>query len=162
MQRSSETIGAIAAALAKAQAELAAGRYARATSKSGRAPSALSRARPSMFFVSLAGQSVRAFCRPFPSLERGRGENGRQGGALDLRRTARVLRRRARSPTRDPQRRAIAICGLNQGRACFSRPIFCAFAPFGLTARTTADARAIGLRKQKIGRWRQAAARDPS
>jgi hypothetical protein len=71
---------------------------------------------------------------------------------LDLRRTARPGSQ-GRAPPHAIRSDAPSICGRTSGRACFSRPIFCAFAPFGLT-RARRPMRAIGLRKQKIGQMK--------
>jgi hypothetical protein len=76
----------------------------------------------------------------------------------------------ARTRLRDPQHAPLTW---GPTSACFFWPIFCAFPPFGSSRHklrvlrlpphpAVSGPRAIGLRKQKIGKRRQAAAPNPS
>ena len=91
---------------------------------------------------------------------------GREQAALgrvsDVWRTARALHRRGAWVVPHAIRSdAPSICGRTSFGTCFSTPIFYAFAPFSPVAICTCSfgiqyrlpARAIGLTKQKIGKW---------
>jgi hypothetical protein len=118
--------------------------------------------------ISLAVQSVRAFCRQLPSPKGGRGRERAARTRVGLAENRTRPASQGRVPRYAIRSDAPSLCGQTSGRACFSAPIFCAFAPFGLipaqvlrlqpaAARhaqmpaATAQ-RAIGLRKQKIGK----------
>jgi hypothetical protein len=105
--------------------------------------------------------------------------SGRQGRAAGLRQPA-VRPACGADCAHLPARSAATrrrYAALSSGCACFFWPIFCAFVPFGSStprlfrlqpvygssrSGTGGIARAIGVRKQKIGRQRQAAPLDPS
>jgi hypothetical protein len=89
--------------------------------------------------------------------------SGRQGRAAGLRQPAvRALRRhglRETLPRAIPERRAIALRPEKRPRLPFQANLLCFRAFLGSLAR---EGRRDGLRKQKIGKWRQVAAPDPS
>ena len=108
--------------------------------------------------LSLACNLSRAFCRP--SLPASRGYKNRRQGRLSSRARALRVSRTSRPPARDPQRRAIYLRPDRRPRLLFPANLL-RFRAFGFT-RARTPTRAIGLRKQTIGKWRQAAAPNPS